>query len=230
VSHDHCAPVLGLVGGIGSGKSALAVWVSKHAAIPVLDGDKIGHQALCDSDIAKQILDHFPQARLDTDTTSPSSPPHTHLNINRAVLAGIVFGSDPEAVSARSTLESILHPQIRRSLEQQISEHQQAGDCEAILVDAAVLFEAGWDDLCHRVVFIDVPADERVKRVTTTRGWTANDLASREASQWSLDRKRAACHASLLNTTNLTSAGQELLTLLRDFITSYRDETSTSCP
>jgi dephospho-CoA kinase len=62
-----------------------------------------------------------------------------------------------------------------------------------MVVDAPLLFEAGIDRECDAVVFVDCPREERLARVKSTRGWDEDDLTRREAAQWPLERKRAAC-------------------------------------
>jgi dephospho-CoA kinase len=243
VTQDHCAPVVGLVGGIGSGKSGLAHWVSQHAPITVLDGDQLGHQALAEPELARKILDRFPSSQ-DPDN---SSTIHSQHQVNRAALAEIVFGDDLESEANRHDLEEIVHPFIRRRLKeqiQQIQQHRGQDGCEGILVDAAVLLEAGWDDLCDHVVFVDVPEDIRLTRVETTRNWTRSDYLDRQASQWPLQRKQDTADTSLDNSTSLEDSGPRLLSLIhslnsrnsrnsrngRNGLNGPNTNTSASCP
>jgi len=211
---------VGLVGGIGSGKSALASWVSQHSPVEVLDGDQLGHRALTEPAIARLVLERFPQAG------SPDTSTSSTTEINRRALAKIVFGDSPESRSARNDLEAIVHPFIRRSLEDLIQEHRGRSDCEGILVDAAVLLEAGWNDLCDHVVFVDVPEADRLDRVTATRNWTRSDYLARQASQWPLERKQADSDTIVDNSESLEDSGPRLLSLIH----SLRGTTSASCP
>ena len=82
------------------------------------------------------------------------------------------------------------HPEIGRRLAAQ-AEAKKAVSPLAVL-DAALIFEAGWDKLCDCYAFIDVPQDMRLARALQ-RGWTEGDFAAREAAQESLDSKRAPC-------------------------------------
>jgi len=224
VSQDVCAPcvpcapdtpVVGLVGGIGSGKSALARWVAQHARIEILDADRLGHQALDDPELAKLVLDRFPQAANPDYTKDTIQPNQTDQPIRRAALAEIVFGADPESQSARNDLETIVHPYIRRRLTDLIQQHREQDGCEGILVDAAVLLEAGWDDLCDHVVFVDVPEATRLARIDSTRDWTRNQYLDRQASQWPLTRKQDAADRSIDNSNTLEHSGQQLLALIQ---------------
>ena len=109
-------------------------------------------------------------------------------NVNRSALGRLVFGPDTSRQQSRSDLESIVHPRIREFLEGTIRETNSSKQSEAILLDAAVLFEAGWNDLCDAVVFIDTPEAVRLDRVVRGRGWNRRQLARREASQWPLEK------------------------------------------
>ena len=208
---------MGLVGGSGWGKSALARWVSQNSPVEVLDGDQLGHQALTEPTITGLVLERFPQAG-PSDTSSTTE-------ISRPTLAAIVFGDDPESQSARNDLEAIVHPFIRRSLEDLIQKHRNRIDCEGILVDAAVLLEAGWDDLCDHVVFVDVSEADRLARVTSTRNWTRSDFLARQSSQWPLEKKQDSADSSVNNTGSLEESGGRLLTLIH----SLRGKASASC-
>ena len=213
---------MGLVGGIGSGKTALARWVSQHDPIEVLDGDQLGLHALEEPTLARSVLDRFPQAR-STDNANTTNPNH---QVNRPALAGIVFGDDRESRSARNDLEAIVHPFIRGRLQDLIHEHRGRSDCEGILVDAAVLLEAGWNDLCDHVVFVDAPEALRLSRVNATRDWTRSDYLARQSSQWPLERKQHASDTTLDNSGSLEDSGPGLLSLVH----SLRGKTSASCP
>ena len=58
------------------------------------------------------------------------------------------------------------------------------------MLDAAILLEAGWDDLCDLVVFVDAPRSERLRRATGSRGWSDQDFTARERAQWPCERKQ----------------------------------------
>ncbi len=103
-----------------------------------------------------------------------------------------------------------MHPEIRSLMERKIRELRRQANVEAILLDAAVLLEAGWNDLCDVVVFIDTPEADRIARVQAGRGWSAAELAKREASQWPLPRKRAAADSVIDNSNSVDDAARQL--------------------
>ena len=212
--------MLGVIGGIGSGKSSVARRLQSLRPIAVIDADHFGHQVLHLSDVHERILKRFGPAVFETD----SSTLNPHRQISRAALGRVVFGSDVAAETARRDLEAIVHPEIRSLLEREIRELRRQANVEAIVLDAAVLLEAGWNDLCDVVVFIDTPQADRIARVQAGRGWSAEELAKREASQWPLPRKRAAADAVLDNSNNVDDAARQLCEVMTNFQISMSNE------
>ena len=127
-----------------------------------------------------------------------------------------MFGPSAEQRAARADLERLVHPEIRKRLVEQIAKARAASGVAAIILDAAVLFEAGWDDLCDAVAFIDVPESVRLQRVRETRGWEQADLMLRESSQQSLERKRNQADSIVDNSGTLAEAGSQLEQILAD--------------
>lgn len=174
-------PVIGVVGGIGSGKSFFAQTLAKRKNLVIVNADAVGHAVLERPEICQQIQKRFGQAVVAADGS-----------INRRALGRLVFGTSPEQKLAKADLESIVHPPLATELHRQILEAQAAGHVDAIILDAAILLEAGWRRFCDFVVMIDVPAELRWQRVQATRGWTRSEFESREASQLPIADKRAA--------------------------------------
>lgn len=198
---SRCAvpPVIGLIGGIGSGKSTVAREYADRFAALVLDGDRTGHDVLNREDVREQIRQRFGAEVFDTDG-----------RVSRSKLAREVFGEEQHLQQARSDLEQILHPAIRKRFDTQIEEARSAGSCEAVLLDAAVLLEAGWQDRCDAVVFVDTPADVRRRRILTERGWSEDELYRREASQLPLEEKRRRSDYRIDNSQSLAEAVRQL--------------------
>lgn len=192
-------PVVGIIGGIGAGKSRLAAALAERGA-QVLDADAIGHALIDQAPAREQVL-----ARFGRDILDPEQP----VLIDRKVLGKIVF-SDPRA---RHDLEAILHPRMRRTFEKAIARVQRRRTAPAIVLDAAILLEAGWDELCDLVVFVDAPRELRLARVSESRGWSAEQLEIREQAQWPLDQKRAAAGTILHNGTDTKRFETEVTSL-----------------
>ena len=201
----QAVPVIALIGGVGSGKSALARWVSQHLNTVIVDGDVAGHRALEQPHVKELIRRRFGDEVFDLQE-----------RIRRDCLARLVFGQDEEHRLARHDLEQIVHPVIRGGLQKQVTTARSDAAVDVVLLDAAVLLEAGWNDICHAVVFVDTPIAQRQSRVAG-RGWTPADLERRESSQLPLTEKRAAADFVIDNSGSLDNAGRQLLDILKQF-------------
>ena len=200
--HTHI-PVFGIVGGIGSGKSSVARWVVTHdPAVVLINGDEVGHEVLTHKAVQEAIRQRFGGGVFDGAG-----------QIDRRSLGQIVFGPSDEKHAARRDLERVVHPRIRETFEKRIAE-AEAAKKQAVLLDAAVLFEAGWNDLCHAIVFVDVPRGERLRRLHAGRGWDEAEVERREASQVSLETKRSRANFVIDNAHSVDEAGRQLTEVL----------------
>ncbi len=147
----------------------------------VLDADAIGHTLINQNPARDRVV-----ARFGRDVLLAPESPDGEATINRTALGAIVF----QDAKAREDLEAILHPLMRRTFEKAMDRASRQGRATLIVLDAAILFEAGWNSLCDHVVFVDAPREVRLSRVQSQRNWTEEGLAAREASQWPLEKKR----------------------------------------
>jgi dephospho-CoA kinase len=180
----HAKPVVGLVGGIGAGKSTVAAALARHGG-RVVAGDPLGHEALEAPEIKPRILEVWGAREI----TTPDG------RIDRKRLGRIVFPSPVE----RSRLEHLVHPYIERRIREEIAKLEADSAVKFVILDAAVMLEAGWDGVCDKLVFVDAPREVRLARVQAQRGWTAADLANREAVQMPPEKKQERADAVVSN-------------------------------
>jgi dephospho-CoA kinase len=176
---DSKVPVIGLVGGIGSGKSRLAKELRKIRHVEIVEGDVAGHEVLQENSVKEKIRSEFGDGVFDSQG-----------GVDRRRMSELVFGLSPAAQAAKSRLEAIVHPRIKEKLADRITAARARPGVELVVLDAAVLLEAGWRCFCDLVIFVDVPEQQRFERVARTRGWTEEEFRAREASQLPLERKR----------------------------------------
>ena len=176
-------PVIGLTGGIGCGKSSLAAYLAQKGAA-VVDADKTGHQVLARSGEAfAEVVALFGPSILD-DTGE----------INRAALGELVF-SRPESLKA---LTRISHPAMARRMEREIARLRAATPPPpAIVLEAAVLFEAGWDSLCDMTWTVSAPEQMVVERLAPR--WSPEQIQARIQTQWSNTRRESKADHTLIN-------------------------------
>ncbi|HZW34100.1 MAG TPA: dephospho-CoA kinase, partial [Isosphaeraceae bacterium] len=116
--------------------------------------------------------------------------------------------------TARAALEAIVHPPMRAQFRRAIANAVQDGCAGLVVLDAAILLEAGWDDLCDRIVFVEAPRPERLRRLAAARGWSAETVAAREHAQWPEDQKRRRAHWILTNDAGADRLDEEVDRLL----------------
>src|SRR5262249_36802805 len=121
--------------------------------------------------------------------------------IIRREVAKIVFAQGSEA--ERKFLEQLTHPRIEALLHQELETIRNSSNPPPVIVlDAALLFEAGWDKLCDKILYVDAPRDIRLERAVA-RGWSTEQFAAREASQMPLVEKAARSHIVIRNAKTL---------------------------
>jgi dephospho-CoA kinase len=177
--------IIGLLGGVASGKSMVAQQFVQLGA-GLLDADRIGHEVL-----------QLPQVEAAAHKQWGESVFGPDGRIDRTRLAHIVFNPEPDGKRERRHLEEITHPEIARRLWQQAESMAAAGRKVAVF-DAALLLEAGWTECCEKLVFVDSPREARLARALT-RGWSKEEFLAREDAQESLDRKRERADAIIDN-------------------------------
>ena len=137
-------PVIGILGGVASGKSLIARQLEDLGAV-VLDADRAGHEVLHEPAVKAALRTRWGDAVFGTDGA-----------VNRAAVGRIVFASPPAGPEELKFLERLTHPRITQRLREQMAA-ATAGGAKAIVLDAAVMLKAGWNRLCDAVWFVDVP-------------------------------------------------------------------------
>jgi len=177
----NVVPVLGVVGGIGAGKSSVAEALARRGAA-VVDADKLGHELLEDSDVRRALVEAFGATILDADG-----------RIVRSRLAAEAFVDSGHV----QRLNDIVHPSLRARIRAAIDEAQRAPDVALIVVDAAVLIEAQLDEgRCDALLFVDAPEAERRLR----SGLSAAQFDDRTRAQMPLVEKRKQSYFIMQNT------------------------------
>jgi len=179
--------IIGLTGGIASGKSTLARFF-RDREVPVIDADILGHRTYePGSDTHAAVVAAFGQ-----DLVAPDG------SIDRRALGGKVFGRPDEL----KRLTDIVWPGIRRLAGEAFSELEAAGNQLGVL-EAAVLFEAGWEDLVDEIWVVVVDPDIAVTRLADRNGLDEAAARARIASQLSNAERIARSHTVIENNGTL---------------------------
>ena len=187
--------IIGLTGGIASGKSTTARFLEAKGAV-IIDGDVLGHRAYePDTQAFRQVAETFGADVVGADG-----------RIDRKVLGGKVFG-DPEALDR---LTGILWPEIRRMIQEGIAEARSADPQVTIVLDAAVLIEAGWNDMVDEVWVVVVDVETAVARATARDGVDAEVIRKRVAAQLSNDERRRHADVVIDNSSDEAELRRQL--------------------
>ena len=194
-------PVVGLLGGIASGKSLVAAQFRKLGCA-VVDADAIVHELLRKPAIRRAIREQFGDAVLDASG-----------EVDRAALAARAFASQEDL----EALESIVHPETCRRIEAAVAKARR-GRAAAVILDAPLILEKGLDNLCDYLVYIKAPDEVRRQRAGQERGWAASEVARREASQVSLKTKHDRADYIVDNRTSPEHTFEQVRTILSHMV------------
>ena len=165
-------PIIGILGGIGSGKSTVAAEFVKLGC-KVIDADKIAHELLEKEAVREKIVGLFGQAILSSAG-----------KVDRRKLAEVVFAD----VDKLSSLNKTIHPLVLERAEVLIKQYNRENQAKAIVLDMPLLAEVGWAGRCNKLIFVDCKRQLRLDRAKKM-GFDENQFKIRENFQISLDNK-----------------------------------------
>jgi dephospho-CoA kinase len=194
VSGVNKKPVIGILGGMCSGKSTVARELGKLGCA-IIDADEIAHQQLDDKTTEAKIVRLFGKEILDAEG-----------KINRATLANVVFG-DPAKLSK---LTGILHPKVIAQVEHLITRFNNQEKVKAIVLDIPLLMEVGWEKRCDHIIFVDCAPPLRLERAQKTGVFDADTLKIRENLQISLDKKKRIADNIVDNNSDLSGLSKQI--------------------
>jgi len=171
--HHRAKPVIGIIGGIGSGKSTVSRLFAAEGCA-VIDSDALSHEILQTPEVRAYLREWLGPAVFDADGS-----------VSRKHLGQLVF-SDPAQLRR---LNNLLHPKIAQRRAELMQIYLADPAIKAIVWDSPLLLESKLDRDCDALVFVSATDEIRLKRVAATRGWTAAELRRREKLQFSLDNK-----------------------------------------
>ena len=179
--------VIGLTGGIGTGKSEAARYMTSLGAA-LIDADLVGHEAYQPhAEAWRRVVDAFGPEILQSNS-----------EIDRRKLGAIVF-SDPEQLAR---LNAIMHPLMAGMVADQLAA-LAAGGAAVAVVEAALLFEAGWDALVQEVWVTDAPEDAVIRRLRQRNGMSEAEARQRLSAQMSRRQRLDRADAVIDNSADL---------------------------
>ena len=180
--------VIGLTGGIGSGKSTVAKRLADLGALSI-DADKVGHEVyLPGTPGFAAVVDAFGKDVVAADGT-----------IDRRALGAKVF-AEPTALAR---LNAIVHPRIADAIRERLASLRASGEKRPVVLEAAVLIEAGWQPLVDEVWVVVVPPATAIERLAQGRGLSREDATKRIAAQLTNEVRSVGAHLVIANDGSL---------------------------
>jgi len=176
--------LIGLTGGIASGKSTVIQYL-RYQGYPVIDADELGHKVLEPGNPGySKVLEKFGEDILNKDKT-----------INRLILGGIVFSDS----SKLKSLNEISHPIIAKMVQKEFKSIVSKDSKGIVFLEAALLIEANWYNMCHHIWVVTLEALEARRRLQKRDGLTESEARSRLESQLTAKERLAYADVVLRN-------------------------------
>lgn len=177
-------PIIGIAGGIGSGKSFVAKLFGELGCLVISSDDQV-RDAYREPRVLQTLREWW-----GPDVVTAAG------EVDRKAIARRIFEDSAE----RQRLENLLHPLVNAARDRVMQEHAKDAQVLAFIWDTPLLIEVGWHRQCDALVFVDTPRELRLQRLRQARGWTEAELDSREKSQMPLDKKREISDYVISNT------------------------------
>jgi dephospho-CoA kinase len=187
-------PVIGILGGICSGKSTVAAEFAKLGC-KVIDADKIVHNLLDKKEVKDRIIALFGEGVLESGG-----------KVDNKKLAEVVF-TDTEKLTL---LNNIIHPLVLARAGELIEQYNRQKQVKAIVLDVPLLVEVGWDKRCDKIIFVDCERQNRVDRAKKMGFFDENQLKIRENFQISLDKKVGIADNLIDNNSSLAALAKQV--------------------
>lgn len=186
--------IIGLTGGIGSGKTTIANFF-KSQGVPLYIADDEAKAILYTKEAIGEVLEAF------------GSPVMTNGVPDKAKLAAVVF-NDPAKLQL---LNNIIHPKVKEHFKDWLTLHD---DAKFIIREAAILFESGAYKDCDKIILVIAPKEVRIERVMLRDNTTREKVLERINAQWD-DEKKAALSDFIIINTDIEAAKKQAAEILK---------------
>lgn len=185
--------VIGITGGVGCGKSSVMKLMNEKYGFLPLEADKIGHMLMeKGQEVYREIVEHFGTGILDGNQ-----------NIDRKLLGNIVFNDNSEL----EFLNSLIHPGVRKYINDIVT---NAKPNENFLIEAALLLEAGYRDVCDSIWYIYADENVRRERLKKSRGYTDEKINEIMGNQLSDEEFREKTDIFIDNSSTIDETGRQI--------------------
>ena len=186
--------IVGLTGGISSGKSTVSSYL-KQLEIPIIDADEV----------ARKVVEPNSQGAIEIRKTFGSDVFEEDGSLNRQKLGALIFSN----AENRQKLDDLLQPLIKIMILDEIEEHRQKGE-NMIVLDLPLLFEKQYEELCEEIIVVYIPKELQLERLMKRNQYTKQEALSRIDSQLSIEEKRKRATVLLDNQGTIQQLYQQV--------------------
>ena len=193
--------VIGLTGGIGTGKSTVSQILRKKK-FPVIDLDTISHEVIKIPKVIEKIVENFGKEVLENSGNFENK--NNAIQISREKLGKIIF----ENKEKRLLLNSIMHPEILHTMREQISKYKKNN--KIIFVEIQLLFEVQWEKEFDYILLISAKKNTQIRRILERDNRSENDALNIINSQMPLDEKKKRSDFVIENDGNIEELKEKI--------------------
>lgn len=210
---------IGITGGVGAGKSAILSYLAEKPKTKVMLADEIAHELMePGTDCYKQIVERFAgedifieQVQVEEQAKADASATMEYRSFDKTKLAQIIFGNPLK----REAMNAIVHPAVKEYVRKQYASELEKGELELLVLEAALLIEEEYDEICDELWYIYTSEENRRKRLKESRGYSDEKIDNIFKSQLSETEFRESTQITIDNNEGLEETYQQIEKALR---------------
>ncbi len=196
---------IGITGGVGAGKSAILTYLAEKPKTKVMLADEIAHRLMEPGEACYEaVAEAF--AGEDILVSQEAGAP-----FDREKLAKVIFAGEER----RAQLNAIVHPAVKEYVRDIYRQEQGLGRLELLVLEAALLIEENYDEICDELWYIYTDEDNRRKRLRESRGYSEEKIDSIMASQLTEEQFRNGTQVTIDNNGGLEDTFRQIERALR---------------
>lgn len=194
---------IGITGGVGAGKSELLAYLRSKPGVRVMVADEIAHLLMEPGQTCyHEIVEHFSEEKILNED----------LTFNRNALADRIFSDKAK----REELNAIVHPAVKKYVLEQYNKEKKEGRTEFLFLEAALLIEEHYDEICDELWYVYTSEANRRQRLKASRGYTDEKVDAIMASQLPEEEFRRACRITIDNNGSVEQLYEQIEEGLRN--------------
>ncbi len=209
---------IGITGGVGAGKSAILSYLAKKPKTKVMLADEIAHELMepgtdCYRQIVKQFAreDIFGEQVFSSDFSDEEADGIEQRPFDKGKLAQVIFSN----AKKREEMNAIVHPAVKEYVRKQYALEQEKGQLELLVLEAALLIEEEYDEICDELWYIYTSEENRRKRLVESRGYSQEKINQIFNSQLSEREFREGTQVTIDNNGDLEETYNQIEKALR---------------